>query len=146
MADLSITTTEVKAGPGAVVESGVAGEAITRGEALYRDSVTKKVYAAQRDAGIDSAHVVGLALQDATDGQRVEYQSAGIITIGNSASVTEGVIYLLSATAGGLTPHTDHDTGVSAVPASGEFATVIGVGNNDDQIILGILNSGQQIA
>ena len=146
MADLTITATEVKAGPGAVVKSGVAGEAITRGKVLYLDAVAGKLYKAQRDASIGSAAAVGLALQDATDGLRIDYQSDGRILIGATASVVEGTVYLLSDAVGDLSPHTDHDPGVTIIPASGEFATVIGVGDGDDHIILGIINSGQQIA
>ncbi len=142
MADLSITATQVLKGSGAVVANGTAGATITAGQTLYADSTdSNKLKLAQADGTAAEATCVGIALHAAGSGQPIQYQTGGTITIGAGAAPAEGMIYVLSDTAGGLAPHTDADD-----PVSTEYTSIIGAADGSNGIVLKILNSGQQTA
>lgn len=105
MADLSITAANVGIGASAKLVTGTAGEAITRGQAVYYDSATKKYMKAVNDAS-GTAAVVGVAQSEAAaDGDYIIIQKSGGILPG--ATMTKGQLYYLSATAGGICPFAD---------------------------------------
>jgi hypothetical protein len=139
MADLSITAANVKPGDGAVLQSGIAGVAITHGQAVTVDSATGKVVLAGAASTAAVANMKGIAVSESVgDGQPITYQTHGWV---EGMATTEGLVYLLSGTAGGLSPHTDVTT-----PASTEYACVGGVGGSNSELILGILATSQQVA
>ena len=139
MADLSITVAEVLEGSNADTAVVTAGATVTAGQTVYLDVSANTYKLAQSDGTSEEATVAGIALHASLSGQPLKIQTAGTVTIGATASVTEGVFYVLSDTAGGIAPHTD-------ALASTEYASFIGVGDGSNGIVMGILNSGQQVA
>lgn len=129
MADLSLTATEVDSGADAVFGEGAAGEAITHGQPVYKKESDGKLYKADADASEEAARSVGIAVSESVGAKgRIIYQKGGKFTPGASASVTRGEIYYVSDTAGGIKPDGDL--------ASGDFVTVLGVGDANGDIVM----------
>jgi hypothetical protein len=105
MADLVITAANVLKGSGASLGSGIAGETITAGQALYLKAADSRLWKAQCDGTTEEAAVVGIALHGATAGQPLSYQASGTMNIGGTTVKT--TVYVLSATAGGVAPLAD---------------------------------------
>lgn len=115
MADLTITAANVKhiSGPKGV---GIAGAAITAGDAIYLDSADGKLKPCVVTA-LASSQCVGVALNDAAADQPVDYAAPGaVVDLGTG---TAGTIYVTSAS-GGLAPHGDL--------ASNDYTTVVTIG------------------
>lgn len=105
MADLTVTATSV-VNSSCSVETGIAGEAITAGQAVYIKSADSKLWKAQCDGTAEEATVAGIALNGAAVGQPVAYaKSGGDIVIG--ATTVKTTTYVLSATPGGVAPQAD---------------------------------------
>ena len=139
MADLSITASEVQPGTGddAQFFNGRAGEAITAGQSVYIDVDTDDTLKLADANNTElTATVKGIAVNDAASGQALQLQTRGAVTIGASASVVQGEIYVLSGTPGGIAPEADI--------ASMDRVTLIGVGDASDGIILSIAPSAVQ--
>lgn len=133
MANLTITAANVLAGTGSSVVNGTAGATITAGQVVYRDSSTHTFKLA--DANSATAEVrspLGIALNGASSGQPLAVLTGGDITIG--ATVTAGVAYYLSATAGGICPVADLTTG--------DYPTVIGIAKSTTVITVDFVESG----
>lgn len=128
MADLSITAANVKhkSGPKG---SGLAGATITAGQALYLDTADNRLKLADADA-LASSRFVGVALHGASAEQPLDYAAPGAVV--DLGAGTQSLIYIVSGTAGGLSPHTDTTT-----PASGEYLTVATVcmGNSLHRVV-----------
>jgi len=126
MADLSVASVKLRSGePGA----GTAGVTITAGQGLYLDSADNRLKLAAA-ADVAKARCVGIALNGATADQPVNYAGPGsIVDLGGG---TAGLIYIVSGTAGGLSPHSDATT-----PSSGENLTVVTVckGSNLHRVV-----------
>lgn len=133
MADLSVTAANVAKQSGTSV-TGTAGATITAGQVVYLDAADGKYKLADASAATTDG-VVGIALNGGADGQPLTIQTSGIIDPG--ATATEGVVYCLSATAGGIAPVGDLVTN--------DYVTVLGVGNAGGNIVLSILASGAQV-
>jgi hypothetical protein len=103
MADLTITATSV-VNNGASVGSGIAGETITAGQALYLKSADSRYWKAENDVNTESATVAGISLHGAAAGQPIAFATSGPIVLG--ATTVKG-IYALSAAAGGIAPLAD---------------------------------------
>ncbi len=117
MADLSITAANVvSTGSNSQKLKGVAGATITAGMPLYRIAATGKLGIAANTSAV-LAEVVGIALNGASDGQPVNYQTAGTLNLG--ATVAVGKLYVLSA-AGLISPVDD--------VATSDFVTYLGGG------------------
>lgn len=131
MADLTITAANVAKGSNASIVQGTAGAAITAGQTVYLDAATStyKLFDAN---GSGTTTLAGIALHAAASGQPVQVQTGGDITIG--ATVTQGLVYVGSATPGGVAP--------SADLASGWTSNVIGVAVSTTVIRMQILASG----
>lgn len=132
MADLSITASEVQPVSGSQ-ETLIASEAIDAGEVVRRNSGQFSLAQAD-DAGTDDAY--GVALNSAASGQPLTVvKDQGTVTLGSSASVAQGAVYVLSANAAGkIAPEADI--------ATTEYVTVLGVGTASDGIKLDINISG----
>lgn len=115
MADLPVVAAEVQAGVlvGDQFERGIANEAITAGQSLYRTTDMKLGLADANDvsSGRPKAVIVGIATCNAAEGQMVTYQTKGTITLGATAAMTVGDIIVATATAGGLAASADIVTG-----------------------------------
>lgn len=111
MAALTITAASVIAGAGAVIEYGIAGAAVTAGQAVYLDEATTGKYQLADDnaATADARKARGIALNGASTGQPLAIQKGGPITIG--ATLTPGTAYYLGATPGSIVPVGDLTTG-----------------------------------
>lgn len=98
---------------------GVAGVAITAGQAVYKDGTNGKIYLAIATTLGPSRCNGMIALNSAAAGHDVEYSLPdAVLDLGGG---TAGLGYFLSgATAGALSPHTDTTT-----PASGEYSTLV---------------------
>lgn len=141
MADLSVTVAEVQKPTIGSVDVATAGGTLTAGQPIYLDANDSNKAKAAAATSSSLAKVVGIALHGALSGQPVEYQKDGVFIVGATAAPAVGKIYVLSGSAGGMSPHTDATT-----PATGEFTTIIGVGLTSSTIKLGILASGVAVA
>jgi hypothetical protein len=131
MAVLTITAASVAPGTGSKTKSGTAGAAITQGQPVYLDATAITIFPADADV-LASAAVVGIALNAASTGQPVTYQTSGPITIG--ATVVVGTAYYASTTTGGVCRESDL--------ASGDFATFLGFATSTTVITLDIKAAG----
>ena len=104
MADLTITAANVIAQSNVSPESGVAGGAITIGQAISRNSQGQWVAGQADDAA--TADLQGIALtQAAAAGQPVTIAKVGDLALGAGTGMTIGGFYVLSAAAaGGIAP------------------------------------------
>ena len=134
MADLTVTATQVTPGADAVLVFGTAGATITAGQVVYLDPTTRtyKLFDANDTAANTRAPVV--ALNGASTGQRITVQTHGSLTIGAGAAPTLGLVYVASATPGGIAP--------SADIATGWRVAVLGVATSASAINLTPSNSG----
>jgi hypothetical protein len=111
-ADLSITGTAVIPSASAVIVQSTAGEAITRGQLVYKKASDRKIYKADCDsATAEVRDVVGIAVTDSSAGGPIAYVTEDPDLAIAASGLTNGTIYLLSATAGGLAPAADATTG-----------------------------------
>lgn len=109
--DLSVTAANVVPGADAVIDRGTAGATVTAGQVVYKESSTGKFKLADNNSATTEVRVpFGIALNGASAGQPIAVQKAGTITIG--ATLTAGVQYYLSGTAGGIAPVADLTTGM----------------------------------
>jgi len=134
MADLTITAAQVALVSGETV-TRVAGAAITAGQTCYYDSAAGTAKLADNDAATTD-DVEGLALCSCASGQHVVLQKNGTITLGAGAAPTEGQVYILSSTAGGICPISDL--------ASADYLTILGAANGSNQLVMKIHITGIQ--
>lgn len=120
MADLTITAASVLMSAVGKSVTGIAGAAITAGDALYKDAAdSNKLKLADADGAAALRAVCGIALNDAAAGQPVEYCiSDSALVIGGTVSI--GYIAILSGVAGAICPAAD--------AAAGDEVVIIGVG------------------
>lgn len=129
MPDLTPTAANVKAGTGAVVQQATAGATITAGQSIYLDaSNSNKAKLADNNVTDAEAACVGVAINDSADGKPINYVNEGIL-LGMGA--TEGVIYVVSAAAGGV---------FTGTLLAGNRVRIIGVGRSDGGIDMKIHN------
>jgi len=136
MADLSITAAEVLwvSGP---KETKNAKVAITAGEVVFDSAGEYDL--ADNDVDEATANARGIALNNAAAGQPLSIiNTSGVVTLGASALVVEGAVYVLSSTAGGIAPAADL--------GSSDYTTVLGVGNGANGLDMAINASGEQTA
>jgi len=134
MANLTITAANVVPDSGASKESGTAGTAITAGAVVYLDnSTTPPTYKLCDSNDSTSVNARGIALNGGASGQPISVMTDGTVTIG--ASVTNGNIYILSATAGGLIA----DVGDLA---SGWYPVIIGIATSSTKLKLSFFQTG----
>lgn len=133
MVDLTVTPANVKPEPGAQVKVGVAGETITAGMSLYLKS-DGKWWKAQADGTAEEAGSagVGCALNGASADQPIQVQFDGPYNPG--ATTVAGIVYVVSAAAGGIAPDADL--------VSTNKVTILGVGQASNKITLKAYASG----
>lgn len=132
MSDLSVTAASCLPGAGAVIEEGLAGATITAGQAVYRDTDGTYKLADADGASATIRTARGIALNGASSGQPLKIQKQGNITLG--ATLTPGVTYYLSNTAGGICPLADVGTG--------EYYHIIGIATSATNLLMALAYSG----
>lgn len=134
MTDISITAANcVVSGTGQGRASGTAGGTITAGQAVYLDPTTHKWTLADADSATAAArHAGGIALNSASLNQPIDVVTSGAVTIGGT--LTAGVAYYLSGTAGGICPVADVGTG--------EYSCVLGIATSASVLDVNIQFSG----
>lgn len=136
MSDISVTDANVLASSVAQVQRAIAGAAVERGQPIYLDSADGySAKPADADAAT-TAVAVGIALNQADDGQPVDYVVEDPSFTPGGTTVP-GTIYCVSTNAGGIAPWADL--------ASGDFVTVLGVGLASNKLALKINVSGEDI-
>ncbi len=137
MADISPAAANIVADYQAKIKSGVAGESISAGEAIYiKAADDDELWIAKHDCTAIEAVAVGIAIADAADGAAVTYIVSGELALGSV--LTAGVVYGLSATYGAIAPITD--TG------SSDYVTVLGVAKSAGTLEVSIIVSGATLA
>lgn len=136
MADISITAANVIAGSNAKKRAGIAGATITAGQIVYLDQAsTGKWLLADADgasAAIRGGETVGIALNGASDGQPIDVQTEGDITIGGT--LTAGTAYYLSDDPGGICPLAD--------VTGGDYYVLLGLAKSTTILALDVQYSG----
>jgi hypothetical protein len=74
----------------------------------------------------------GIALHGSLSGQPIAVQKSGSLTLG--ATMTAGVVYYLSGTAGGVRPVADNTTG--------DYPVALGIATSTTVLKMGILEAG----
>ena len=134
MADLVITPAQVQPGAGTSATVGIFGEALVAGDVVYVKAADGNLWKTDADAAA-SAVAVGIMLCGGATGQKGAYQPpGGTIVIGAGASVAKGQTYVVSGNAGKIAVESDLTTG--------DYVTILGVGNDSDGIKLDIRASG----
>lgn len=134
MADLIITAANVVAGTNSTRDIGTAGETIAAGKAIFLSTTTNKWMLSDNN-GAGTRTVNGIALNSASLNQPISIHKAGDITIG--ATLTPGTDYWLSATAGGICPRDDLESGMDTIQIGvAKSATVLAVAIQDPGVTL----------
>jgi hypothetical protein len=133
MADLSITAASVLQSANGVVARGVAGATLTAGMPVYLDTADNKLKPADANGTAPLNSVRGITVNGAADGQFVNYVTEDPNFVAG-ATLTAGVIYVLSATAGKICPAADL--------ASGHTSIVLGVAKSASVLALKITTGG----
>ena len=126
-ADISVTAASVLSSSAADVSEGVAGETITAGQPVYKDSTDSgKIKLADANV-LAKIAVVGISIHGASSGQPIKYAKKDVsFTVGGT--VAAGAVVVLSATAGAIAPAADL--------ATGSYGVVLGVGIGSNKINL----------
>lgn len=128
MATYSITPSAVQ--PTGPTLSATAGVAIDAGELIYLDANDGNKAKLAVNSSAAAANVVGMAVNTAAQGQPVSYSTSGLIAVGAEKFDGQGMLLVLSDTAGAAMDAAD--------AADGEFLTVIGYSTSESQIQLAI--------
>lgn len=110
MVDITITPASVVPGNNSTQVTGIAGETITAGKAVYKSSATGKwMLADSNSATAEARQAQGIAMTGSSLNQPVTVHRGGDITIGGT--LVAGTDYYLSDTPGGICPRADIGTG-----------------------------------
>lgn len=142
MAALTITASQVLPSLGPTV-SGIAGAAITQGQAVYFAS-DGKWKLAQADGTTAEAGELGYGIamsESDADGQPIVVALPGaVITLGAGAAPSAGVVYFVGATAGALVPTADMASTNKALPIA------LGLTTNRVKILEDAYHAGSVVA
>ena len=135
MADLSITAANVKVkGANAVLRVQQFGETMTAGQATYLKSTDNKWWKSDANASAEAANAKGVVMIGAAGDAYGVIAESGPIDVG--ATLTVGVAYIASTTAGGIAPAADF-TGYS-----GSFLTHLGYATSTSTLDLRPYSTG----
>lgn len=132
MAAITITAANVGVGAGAVIQMVEAGEAITHGMPIYRDTASLDFRKADADAEA-TAIVKGITITACTaDGTQVAIITRGPLVLGSV--LTQGTEYYLGTTAGTIVPKSDL--------ATGDYVTRLGIASSATTLEVDIQSTG----
>ncbi len=135
MADVSQTAANVAKVSNVRTFEGTAGASITAGMPVYADTTdSNKLKAADADT-LAASKAKGIALHGATNGQPLLIATGGKIDVG--ATLSTGVLYCVSTTAGGIAPYGDL--------ATGDFVTLLGYGDANGDMDINIIVTEQDL-
>lgn len=134
MVDLTITAANVNKGASARTREIPAGVTITPGQVVYENSADGFEAALADASAAATARCAGIALTGGYDNGTMIVQYSGTV---DGMGATEGVVYVVSATAGGIAPVADLTTG--------DYVTILGVGNSNGGIDMSLFVSGSQV-
>lgn len=133
MADVTITAANVVPGANARTVQGVAGETLTAGQAVYKETASGKWKKADADsATAEVRQAKGVCVTGSSLNQPVVVQTGGDITIGGT--LTAGAGYYLSGAAGGICPVAD--------VGAGEYVCLLGLAKSTSVLALNIQYPG----
>jgi hypothetical protein len=134
LADLSITAASVAAVSGSTIDrTHNAGAALTAGQAVYLEASSSTYKLADCNSATAEVRTpVGIALNACASGQPVAVLTKGPVTIG--ATLTAGVAYYLSGTAGGIRPVADNTTG--------DYPAILGMASSTTVLVVNIQAPG----
>lgn len=113
MADYTVTAASVQQTSTAKTRAGIAGETLTAGQVVFRDSADSNEIKLADCTNADKFVAVGITINGAAEGQPCDYVEADIgFTPGFTAALGDVVVL---STAGGMAPSTDLTTGDYAV-------------------------------
>jgi hypothetical protein len=136
MADLVVTAASVLPST-STIKQGTLGETCTAGQVVYLKSSDSRLWKAQADGTAAEADAVGILLSGGAAGQPASYSSDGPMIVG--ATTAAGVVYYVSATAGGI--------GIVGDLVSTNRVVVLGYGTGTGgQVTLRITNTGSVLA
>lgn len=140
MADITVVqSTVVAANPQTVKASGISGEAINIGQAVYADPADNyRIKKAISTSGnpTHAPNLVGIALSNAQgQNQPVTYATGGDVTFGTG--LASGVVYVIShLSAGGIEPVADL--------VVTNFVAVLGVGTSTSNMRVSLIPTSAQ--
>lgn len=139
MTDLTITVAQVLPATDAAADFvfGIAGAGITAGQPVYLDTVAGTYKLTDANA-VATAAAAGIALHGALAGQPIKVQTSGDLTLGAGAAPAVGIVYCVSAAAGGISP--------IASLTSLDYTTILGVGIASNKLRMRVWVTGQLIA
>ena len=130
MADLTITSANVRMGDDNTSVSLIAAEDISSGDVIRVDN--NQIYKAIASSTVSNAAAYGIAITSGTTGNKVSYVTNGTLTIG--ATLVLNTLYVLSATSGKIAPFADLTTG--------QWVTLLGVPKSTSLLSLNITSKG----
>ena len=133
MAELTIGPSQVLAGADADFYQGIAGQAVTPGQAVYLDSLSNRLRLADANGSQDSAEVIGIALHLAAAEQPLRVQTRGTLTLGATAAPATSTVYIVGGTPGGIAPVADK--------VAGWYTSLLGVGAANNTLKLSLFPS-----
>lgn len=136
MAAISITAANVVAGSNATRDTGIAGEAITAGQAVYLAAATNRWMLADTNSATAEARVAkGVALNGAAINQPVAVIKEGDLTV--NAVLTKGVGYYLGGAPGAIVPVADLTTG--------DYTCFLGIAKSTTVLAIKVQSAGVAI-
>ena len=136
MAALVITTSQVKADPDATVINGRVGVAVTPGQSVFYEEESRTWKLASSTGSLAQARTGGVALATSAINGSIGICTDGLLIVGAGAAPAKGTIYV-QGIAGAINP--------SADVATTWNVTVLGVGDGNGGIVLGINPSDQTV-
>ena len=136
MAAISVTAANVQQTAKADVRQGVALEAITAGQPVYRDSDGQIGVAESGDTEAKAA-AIGVAVNDAAEGQYINY-AVKDTALDIGGTVVAGESYAVGSSAGDIVPIDDLTTD--------DYIWPLGVGVSTSEIYLNPYATGAQHA
>ena len=135
MADLVSVAASVVKYTGARTATGIAGETIVAGQALYL-SGSPAVLMKASDVSAAAAACVGIALNGGAVNQPITYLISGGINLGCAVAV--GIPYGATDTAGGI--------GAISERATADYLTILGIATTTSRIEVNIRQGGVAVA
>ena len=136
MADIVVVPADVEIVGAVTLQTRLAGEAVTRGQAVYLKSSDQKFWLADSLTAAEAA-AVGIALTSGSADQYIVVVTAGPIDLG--ATLTVGESYCVSSAAkGGVAPYAD--------VTSGEYRTILGTADAANSLPVNVNATGVAVA
>lgn len=132
MADISFSSSNVKLADGGKSDTVTFGEAITRGQAIFKDLTDSNKYKLADSDAVEKTKGVRFALTDGGDGQKGIAARKGNLSFGGG--LVSGTIYMISDTAGGIKPIVDSNVT--------QFLTIAGIADSSANLPLNFIESG----